>query len=887
MVSINKDFFIVLDRNPLFTKKEIFTVYLFYLKRKSGRQLIYSSQPFFKGELIFGLDLKNKIRPVKFEKHLKGGTKPVDPKLFKEFLKSNKNKFLAISDQTDIKNLKSLMEMLKSFQFNRIERLTLCNSCLNNNKFTLLDKSEIIRSFTNQLICPNCALSFITNELKMRDIDINPKLKDFLKHLILKFKKVKKILTTFTPNFNPVKNSDLTLYDLLEKREEEGREYKLTINEIDLPDEFKELLKKEGYGELLPIQIKSIESELLDASKNINLMIVSQTSSGKTLIAELAGIKKILMNREDRMLYLVPIVALANLRYEEFKERYNKLGINVAIRVGKSIIGEDYSYDSGKIRDSQIIVGTYEAIDFFLRSGNHQELGEFKTIIIDEIQNLGDSERGFIIDGLISRLKSLFLPNKCQYLYLSATVGKPEDITTELNAKLIRYSERPVPVERHLLLCLNEHEKNKNMSKLIKHEFSKVSNYGFKGQTIVFTNSRKNCHTLSEYLRSQGIKIEAYHAGLTYKEKKEIEVLFLKQKISAVVTTAALAAGVDFPASQVIFDSLAMGINWLKVSEFEQMYGRAGRFKKHDLGKTYLLVIPNRIFNLRNKETEEKVALHLLNGKLEPIEVEPDEDRMLTELLSFITMKKSSQYEEIREFQENLINSDYLLDDFLKVLIQKKLINKEDSLYKANKLGTAISTSFLTINEALLIKDQIFIEKIPLVTITLNLEPLKNVYVSNKIVSEVSKSINAKYVSNQLFSGTILSIMESRNYKRRKSFPKFLIDILTNWIKILFNCECKDAPYCDCGLNNLQSLIFSLRIDKKYSIDDIYYYLLKEFEIIIYRGDLIDFFESLIHSFNTIKNICESLILNEDIKEKMLFIPSIIEKIKDPKISNN
>lgn len=887
MVSINKDFFIVLDRNPLHTKKEIFTVYLFYLKKKTGRQLIYSSQPFFKGELTFGLDLKNKIRPVKFEKHLKGGTKPVDPRLFKEFLKSNKNKFLAISDQANIKNLKSLMQMLKSFQFNRIERLTLCNSCLNNNKFTLLDKSEIIRSFKYHLICPNCALSLVINELKMRDIDIKPKLKDFLKHLILKFKNVKKILTTFTPNFNPVKNSDLTLYDLLEKRKEEGREYKLTINEIDFPDEFKELLKKEGYGELLPIQIKSIESGLLDVNKNIDLMIVSQTSSGKTLIAELAGIKKILMNKENRMLYLVPIVALANLRYEEFKERYNKLGINVAIRVGKTIIGEDYLYDSGDIRNSQIIVGTYEALDFFLRSGNPLKLGEFKTIIIDEIQNLGDSERGFIIDGLISRLKSLFLPNKSQYLYLSATVGKPEDIATELNAKLIRYSERPVPVERHLLLCLNEHEKNKNMSKLIKHEFSKVSNYGFKGQTIVFTNSRKNCHTLSEYLRSQRIKVEAYHAGLTYKEKKEIEDLFLKQKISAVVTTAALAAGVDFPASQVIFDSLAMGINWLKVSEFEQMYGRAGRFKKHDLGKIYLLVIPNRIFNLRNKETEEKVALHLLNGKLEPIEVEPDEDRMLTELLSFITMKKFVKYEDIREFQENLINSDYLLDDFLKVLIQKKLINKEASLYKTTKLGTAISTSFLTINEALLIKDQIFIEKIPLETVALNLEPLKNVYVSNKIVSEVSKSLNAKYVSNQLFSGTILSIMESRNYKKRKSFPKFLIDILTNWIKILFNCECKDAPYCDCGLNNLQNLILSLRIDKKYSIDDIYYYLLKEFEIIIYRGDLIDFFESLIHSFQTIKNICESLKLNEDIKEKLLFIPKMIEKIKDPKISNN
>jgi len=42
-----------------------------------------------------------------------------------------------------------------------------------------------------------------------------------------------------------------------------------------------------------------------------------------------------------------------------------------------------------------------------------------------------------------------------------------------------------------------------------------------------------------------------------------------------VVTTAALAAGVDFPASQVIFESLTMGREWLSVSEFQQMQGRA------------------------------------------------------------------------------------------------------------------------------------------------------------------------------------------------------------------------------------------------------------------------------------------------------------------------
>ena len=60
------------------------------------------------------------------------------------------------------------------------------------------------------------------------------------------------------------------------------------------------------------------------------------------------------------------------------------------------------------------------------------------------------------------------------------------------------------------------------------------------------------------------------------------------------VTTAALAAGVDFPASQVVFESLAMGIKWLNVHEFNQMLGRAGRPGYHDLGLVYILAEPGR-----------------------------------------------------------------------------------------------------------------------------------------------------------------------------------------------------------------------------------------------------------------------------------------------------
>ena len=75
----------------------------------------------------------------------------------------------------------------------------------------------------------------------------------------------------------------------------------------------------------------------------------------------------------------------------------------------------------------------------------------------------------------------------------------------------------------------------------------------------------------------------------------------------------------------MIFESLSMGINILTVAEFEQMLGRAGRLKKHDIGLAYLLIEPGKIYSHKTKETEENIAIGLLNGKIKDFELQPDD----------------------------------------------------------------------------------------------------------------------------------------------------------------------------------------------------------------------------------------------------------------------
>jgi helicase len=221
-----------------------------------------------------------------------------------------------------------------------------------------------------------------------------------------------------------------------------------------------------------------------------------------------------------------------------------------------------------------------------------------------------------------------------QWIYLSATVGNPEWLAGRLGARLIEFEERPVPIERHVTFA-DAREKARVANKLVRREFDRKSSKGYRGQTIVFTNSRRRCHELSRKLEYDAAP---YHAGLDYGRRKKVERMFGDQELAAVVTTAALAAGVDFPASQVVFDSLAMGIEWLSVQEFEQMLGRAGRPDYHDRGVVYLLVEPEGRYHNSQEMTEDEVAFKLLKGEMEDVQTLYDESAAVEETLANVTV---------------------------------------------------------------------------------------------------------------------------------------------------------------------------------------------------------------------------------------------------------
>ena len=588
-------------------------------------------------------------------------------------------------------------EKLESFlkQNNIKVRFTnICQHCSFEGEVTIIN-SDFSYRYHDQLICKTCAENTIKRELQLRGYD--KKVFRNFKRVLEKTGSLDDVLEMLSPRFDPLSHTDLTLFDTVKVHDDKIPQ--ISMKRLKIPEEFKKVIIKEKNQYLLPVQYLAIREGVL---RDENMLVVSATGSGKTLVGELAGVPKALNGK--KFLFLTPLVALANQKYRDFKKRYEPLGLKVAIKVGMNRIKAkgELKLPNSNIADADIVVGTYEGIDFLIRSGQSDALNELGLVLIDEIHTISDEERGLRLNGLIKRIEHIF-PD-AQVIGLSATIRNPKALADDFNMKLVEYKERPVPLERHIVFARGDVQRRILIRKLVQREYYSTSSKGFKGQTLIFTNSRRKTHKIANFLSGKGINASAYHAGLSYFKKEKIEKDFSKGKIAAVVTTAALAAGVDFPASQVIFESLLMGNKWISPNEFSQMLGRAGRPTYHDRGVIYLIPEIGSEFD---GEREEAVAIDLLESDVEDIFVDYTEDGSLEQILADISSKSLRKVKDVDEFYRNIpVPMDIMtaLDE----LEDKDAISiHADDTIDTTRFGRAVAMSFLSVDDGVIIKDSI------------------------------------------------------------------------------------------------------------------------------------------------------------------------------------
>jgi len=282
-----------------------------------------------------------------------------------------------------------------------------------------------------------------------------------------------------------------------------------------------------------------------------------------------------------------------------------------------------------------------------------------------------------------------------------------------------------------------------------------------------------------------------------------------------------------------------MGIEPLKIFEFQQMIGRAGRPSFHDKGKAYLLIDPQEKYG---EVSEEEHCFYLLDNKSEKVDIQYDNDISLERTLSIISTFSNLSISEIkRNFEMGFAPSfDNLFIDSLK---KEGLIEIKEDKVNITKFGRIVSSNFLKISHALFIKK---FNKDDVREIIFETLPFPNTYLTSKLQAVL------KIDSSSLFSGTTLEKIYFQN--RKEALSKHGEEVLINLLTEFFSCGCKDAPYCKCPKIEIGKRLLDLR-KAKLSPHRISEEFRKEYGLKIFSADLINWLDSAIRTLETTEKI--------------------------------
>ncbi len=365
--------------------------------------------------------------------------------------------------------------------------------------------------------------------------------------------------------------------------------------------------KKRGIPSLLPVQEEVLSREdLFDPSKNV--IIVSPTSSGKSLIVE-HFIASALSNGK-KVVYLSPLKSLIEEKEEDFKFVTNFFDATLRISTHERRSEDSYIFKG----NYDILLTVYEKFAYFLQK-NRIFLRNIGLLIFDELTILEDPVRGPYIDIILSYVKK----RGVKILITTSYISSPHRLARHIGATLISSFKRSTPlhigyVEDGIFYWREEEGSSIKSERLLNKRYSQdeeffllLERFWKEDGAIIFFPTRSKARMAFSYLGERfptiwhDIDVEnlpntlfsknihkyvsrgiGYHSrDLTYKERKFIERLTAKGKIKLLFATTTLAFGVNMPFRNVIFpESFFISKGFL-----ENMIGRAARGKRFTYGR--------------------------------------------------------------------------------------------------------------------------------------------------------------------------------------------------------------------------------------------------------------------------------------------------------------
>lgn len=384
------------------------------------------------------------------------------------------------------------------------------------------------------------------------------------------------------------------------------------IDALDLPPPWPRLLAALcPEGSLRPLQWRALAEAAVVESRR-NLVVSAPTASGKSLVGDLILVDALLQGR--RAILLEPLRALARERVEGLRRALRgpareHLGGPPRIRRAARDL-PDNDDDLAGPQQADLIVATPERLETICRSPRRRRwLERVGAVVVDEAQLLFDPSRGPTLELLLADL--LALPSPPRIALLSATLAAPDRLAHWLiPCDLVVEQNRTPPLHKQVL----ELERGESADQILIEELAQVL-VEPDPAVLIFLYQRRDTVALAAAIDEAlgpGTAL-AYHARLSSAARAEARETFTTGRCRCLVTTTALAAGVNLPASHVyVRDSTFPGAGELGTEALIQMLGRAGRGDRP--GRGHVLVRSG------SRRPPEALARELAAEALTPVE---------------------------------------------------------------------------------------------------------------------------------------------------------------------------------------------------------------------------------------------------------------------------
>ncbi|MCI4437849.1 MAG: DEAD/DEAH box helicase [Ignisphaera sp.] len=413
------------------------------------------------------------------------------------------------------------------------------------------------------------------------------------------------------------------------------------IGMVRMCEEVVSYYMKLGFQKLTEIQRVACTKIL---SHDYDLIISAPTGSGKTeavLVPLLTKISKegLMSSMGFLILYVTPLRALNRDIGRRIENICAPFGCSVGIWHG------DTPSSSRKkvLREPpQILITTPESLNILLiKKELHEYMRSLRAIIIDEAQEITQSERGTELVILLERLDiirgkhirriallPLFDENSVRNIGAVLFSGRMFDIA------MASYTKR---YEVEVVLSNDEYrwgifEVNDVVKRIVD-----MINYRQLKQVLVFTNTRTSAEELSFAMQSftnfKGDLIGLHHGSLSRSVREEVERKLREGRARTVIATSSLELGIDIGTIDLVIQYLSPR----QTSRLMQRVGRAG----HREGQVSrgLIIVPPLITELIESII---IAKRLKRGNIEPINVHKNSLDVLMHQFIGLTLERDS-----------------------------------------------------------------------------------------------------------------------------------------------------------------------------------------------------------------------------------------------------